>query len=350
MGFQVNGNTFIDNTGSAIFNANTIVANNFSVQLTPFVSRESTSPMQGTVAGFTAGGHDASSPPIETNIIDKFPFANELTAVDHGDLSAARRLLSGQSSDTQGFVAGGYYAPAGGNVNIIEKYPFATNTTATDHGDLTVAQRGGAGQSSTTHGFDSGGNDPSASNVVEKFLFATNTTASDAGDLSVARTQAAGQSSETEGYTTGGQLSPPFPFSPNEQTNVIDKFSFSSFVTASDVGDLTQVRARSSGQSSKTHGYSSGGIQNPPPVNFNTIDKFPFSSDTDATDVGDMVFIVNDSAAGQNSREHGYISGGGGNGTYINTMIQRFPFATDTNASDVGNLTSKRGQNAGAQD
>ena len=85
-------------------------------------------------------------------------------------------------------------------------------------------------------------------------------------------------------------------------------------------------------------------------MNFNTIDKFPFSSDTDATDVGDMVFIVNDSAAGQNSREHGYISGGGGNGTYINTMIQRFPFATDTNASDVGNLTSKRGQNAGAQD
>lgn len=346
MGFQVNGNTFIDNTGSAIFNANTIVANNFSVQLTPFVSRESTSPMQGTVAGFTAGGNDGSSPPVETNVIDKFPFANELTAVDHGDLQGPKRLHTSSSSDTQGFVAGGYFAPVSpANLNIIDKFPFATNTTASDHGDLGANRRQLAGHSSTTQGFVSGGIEPPPArvNTVEKYNFASNVTASDHGDLVVATEDHAGQSSETHGYATGGLA----PSTPNT-LNTITKFAFDTNTTASDIGDLTVLRTATTGDSSKSHGYTLSGFQNPPLVTLNVIDKFPFSSDTNATDVGDTVDGVY-YVSGQNSREHGYISGGAGNSFY-KTMIQRFPFAIDTNASDVGDLTQARGQNAGAQD
>ena len=54
--------------------------------------------------------------------------------------------------------------------------------------------------------------------------------------------------------------------------------------TATDVGDITQVRNMPVGTSSLTYGYTSGGYS---PYN-NIIDKFSFSSDGNATDVGDL--------------------------------------------------------------
>ena len=70
-------------------------------------------------------------------------------------------------------------------------------------------------------------------------------------------------------------------------TNVIDKFPFSSDADATDVGDLSVARGIASGQSSRTHGYTSGGADATPAPS-NVIDKFPFSSDDNATDVGDL--------------------------------------------------------------
>ena len=67
---------------------------------------------------------------------------------------------------------------------------------------------------------------------------------------------------------------------------MIDKFPFSSDANATDVADLTQSRyLLAGGQSSASHGYSSGGYY---PSTFNTIDKFTFSADFKATDVGDL--------------------------------------------------------------
>ena len=65
--------------------------------------------------------------------------------------------------------------------------------------------------------------------------------------------------------------------------NIIEKFPFSSDDNSTDVGDLTVDRLGPSGQSSSTHGYTSGGH---PTVN--VIDKFTFSADANATDVGDL--------------------------------------------------------------
>lgn len=348
MAFQINGNTIIDSSGSLIVNANTSIANNFSVQLTPFASRESTSPMQGTVAGFTAGGNDANPPPVENNTIDKFPFANELTAVDHGDLTAAKRFVVGHSSDTDGFTSGGLTGP-GALLNVVDKFPFSTTVGASDHGDLSEERYSTASQSSGTHGYVSGGytTTPAAGtvNIIDKFLFTTNVTASDIGDLSQARRNGDGNSSETDGYTSGG-TDPAVP----GDVNTIDKFPFASdaFGTASDVGDLTLVKRQMSGQSSKTHGYISGGVESGTPTEVNVIEKFPFATDTNSTDVGDLVLALQ-APQEQSSRENGYASGGD-DGTTDVGMIQKFPFATDTNASDVGSLTVARSQGAGQQD
>jgi hypothetical protein len=77
-----------------------------------------------------------------TNSIDKHPFATDANATDVGDLTGNRYQLSGQSSTTNGYTAGGNVPP---NTNIIDKFPFSTDANATDVGDLLGAYRETAG-------------------------------------------------------------------------------------------------------------------------------------------------------------------------------------------------------------
>ena len=76
-------------------------------------------------------------------------------------------------------------------------------------------------------------------------------------------------------------------YTASANSNVIDKFSFSSDGNSTDVGDLTVARYYACGQSSTTHGYCSGGTTGHP-ANQNIIDKFTFASNADATDAGDL--------------------------------------------------------------
>jgi hypothetical protein len=224
-----------------------------------------------------------------------------------------------------GYTSGGHPA-----VNVIDKFPFSADANATDVGDLTVGRYGSAGQSSQTHGYASGGGTtPPAgvlgSNVIDKFSFTSDANATDVGDLTVARYNVVGQSSTTHGYSSGGS------------SNVIDKFTFSADANATDVGDLTVGRISSAGQSSQTHGYTSGGA-----TTTDVIDKFPFSSDDNATDIGDLS-VARYTASGQSSTTHGYSSGGySAPAAQRLDTIDKFTFSTDANATDVGNLTVAR--------
>jgi hypothetical protein len=316
---------------------------NVTIQNNGFLEVNSSDGFQGTVAGYTSGGNAPS-----LNIIDKFPFSSDTNATDVGDLTAPRRVLSGQSSTTHGYTSGGFTP---GQRNIIDKFPFAVDTNSSDVGDLTEFKSGLAGQSSTTHGYASGGfkGPPGYTNVIEKFPFAIDTNASDIGDSTTTGTYgAAGQSSTTHGYSSGGGLGPP-----NPTINVIEKFPFATDTNATDIGDLTQARIRVAGQSSITSGYTSGGAiptPNTPPI-VNTIEKFPFATDTNATDIGDLT-QGRYAPAGQSSTASGYTSGGipappDSNATNI---IDKFPFTSDSNATDVGDLTVARRSVAGNQD
>ena len=286
---------------------------------------------QGSIAGYAVTG----------NNIDKFPFATSTTnATDTGNLLATwGNIAGGQSSATHGYACGGYNPGVPGAVNTIQKFLFNTNSNSTDVGDLATAVYNPSGQSSSVNGYTSVGTGvppaqtPSA--AIQKFPFATDTNASNIGSLTVARRGAAGQSSKTHGYASGGQ--PPL-------TNTIDKFSFVADANGTDVGDLTQARHVPAGQSSTTHGYTSGGYLPSPSVNYNTIDKFPFSSDANATDVGDLTQIRS-GPSGQSSTTHGYASGG----FPTTNTIDRFPFSADTNATDVGDLAVANYYQAGCQ-
>lgn len=170
-----------------------------------------------------------------------------------------------------------------------------------------------------------------AANIIDKFPFSADGNATDVGDLTLARFDTSGQSSTSDGYTSGGR-------SPN--VNTIDKFPFTSGGNATDVGDLTRVAYGAAGQSSSTSGYVSGGTSFS-----NVIENFPFSTNGNASDVGDLT-QGRYTRAGHSSVSHGYTSGGYSAGTYQVT-IDKFPFATNANATDVGDLTLNRRDSAG---
>ena len=121
---------------------------------------------------------------------------------------------------------------------------------------------------------------------MDKILFASDGDSTDVGSLiQTGQTYSpAGHQSLTEGYASGGTTPP------STSLDTIQKWSFAADGTATDVGELTQVRAYAGGTSSRSSGYTAGGYSQVPggATYVNTIDKFPFTSDTNASDVGDM--------------------------------------------------------------
>ena len=307
--------------------------------------------------GSTSGYHSAGTADFSTNsnVIEKWPFSSDSNSTDVGDLTCARRQLSGQSSDAAGYTTGGYgtVPPFAVKSNIIDKFPFASDGNATDVGDMTVGRIYTAGSSSSDNGYASGGNGtPYSSNIIEKFPFASDSNASDVGDLITATQAAAGQSSATDGYVSGGRTGPPAT-----EVNSIEKFSFSSDGNATDHADLVFDTAYAAGQSSATHGYLTGGGSNTSSPTGNPsnsdqrcmIQKFSFSSGDQATDIGELT-SKRYTAAGVSSTTFGYTAGGRDSGTpQFRNVIDKFSFSSDGNATDVGDLIGVMAVGAGQQ-
>ena len=196
----------------------------------------------------------------------------------------------------------------------------------------------------TAGGYFNGYNVPqpaSAQDVIDRFPFTTFSTATDVGDLAAAIYDTAGQSSSTHGYVSGGfQETPTIAY-----TNNIQKYPFAqSSGTATNVGTMTQTKYRAVGTSSETHGYNAAGLLPWPssPPTTNVIEKFPFASDGSSSDVGDVTYIGWGKAPASSS-SHGYSAGyfSGGN------IIEKHSFAADGNATDVGDLAYGRSRIAG---
>ena len=285
----------------------------------------------GSNYGYISGGT------ISPDAIERFSFTSDGNATDVGDLFEGRYYCSGQSSSTHGYTSAG----EPGAKNTIDKFPFTSGfTTATDVGNLTGGRNKVAGQSSIPNGY---GYNTGGGNVIDKFSFSSDGDATVAGYTLTTRSNVTGQSSATHGYTSAN----------SPITTDIDKFPFSSDDDATDVGDLTLARSNTSGQSSATHGYTSGGYTTGPgdAGRDDTIDKFPFSTDANATDIGQLSASRNGSA-GQSSTTHGYTSGGYEPAPVGKTShIDKFPFASDFSgtATDVGDLVTGRYWAAGQQ-
>lgn len=340
MTYRVNGITVIDlNKNVTVAGANVIGAGSVGAAI-PSV----------TTNGYVAGGNNVS-PGLTLSYIEKFSFANDVGGTATvGELTQGRQWAAGQSSSTHGHISGGLVNVLGGPlpaVNTVDRFTFVYNENARDIGDLTIARSLVAGQSSSTHGYTTGGgryaNIPSslAFNKIDKFPFATTfTVATNVGTLTSNVWGAVGQSSSTHGYTSGG-----YALLPAAGTSlVISKFPFASDTNATNVGNLTQARHSGTGQSSSTHGYVSGG-EVPGTGGVNVIDRFPFASDTNATDVGDLAG-GGVGGAGISSPTSGYVTSLSPGGS----KIYKFPFAaTTTNAGVSSFLTFDRSAATGVQ-
>ena len=200
----------------------------------------------------------------------------------------------------------------------------------------------------STSGYTSGGDTDDIFNydkkTIDKFSFASNNNAVAVGDLSIGRDHVSGQSSTTHGYSSGGYAPPLGTF----WSNIIDKFPFTSDTNAVDVGDLATAVQGSQGNTSTTHGYVAGGRSSPSP-GITTIQKFPFASDTNASNISNYLSVGRYRGCGQSSETHGYVTGGS-----PTLVIDKFPFASDVagTATSAGNLSSRSsafaGQNSAA--
>jgi len=232
------------------------------------------------------------------NAIDRFSFASFAPAVNLGSLTptTVARSAGGHSSREHGYVSGGLTTPfstSDASRSLI-RYPFASaaDEVATSN-SLTSAGGGHAAQSSNTHGYVSGGYGGSTAAPVgytriDKFAFQASSICTNIGNLTQQRSNhlisepsayssIAGISSAIAGYSAGGQSTPPSPS--NTYFNTVDKFPFATDTNASDVGDLTGNRGAAIGTSSTTTGYVNGGY-GAPANSINTIDSFPFANDS----------------------------------------------------------------------
>jgi len=311
---------------------------------------------QGSSFGYNAGG---SNPPATMiNVIEKYPFTSDSNSSDVGDLTQAAFSSIGMSSATNGHALGGVSPPYASVTDRFDKWPFASDTNATDVGDMVpvLGSIGSTGQknsaSSADNGYIGGGlrcripSGPYVSNIY-KYAYSTDTLSDSGADMGLSRPSgtSAAHASTTEGFISGGFSTPPAAWCTR-----IDKFPFSSDTNSTDAGDLYAFKTNHTGHSSDTHGYAAGGNGGPQtpyvPYARNTIQKFSFTSGSTGTDVADLGTHPYD-AMGTSSTSYGYVQGGRQDpastpnlkpGSSKLQLIQKFPFSSDTNSSCVGDL------------
>ena len=144
---------------------------------------------------------------------------------------------------------------------------------------------------SNTYGYVAGGTGDASwteTDVIEKYSFSTDGNSTDVADLIGNHYQGAGVSSTTYGYACAGKNDGSYTWS-------IDKFSFASDSNATAYSGIISGSPSNdhvgsiSASSSSTHGYTTGGQKGVAPwTSSNIIDKFSYSSEGNATDVGDI--------------------------------------------------------------
>ena len=315
----------------------------------------------GSQTGYVCGGYMGKSPDDTSGpnvwygtAIQKFSLATDGNATNVADILSGRRHQSGHSSNTHGFVVGGYQGQASSSLDIIERFSFTTDSNSTDWADMTsIMNVHSAAASSCTHGYSYGGEDGVGPNrsVIDRFPFASQTNATDWADCTIRQHQATGCSSDINGYGVGGRT---FGAAPDAWLNNIDKYPFASQTNATDIGDLVLARGAGAGVSSETDGYLVGGYNispNPgtsaPIWDRTNIDMFSFANGTqNAVDHGDLPLELSAGAhsnAGVSGETHGYSVGGifsrnVNNHQWPREQIEKFAYASNVTATDVGDL------------
>ena len=190
------------------------------------------------------------------NNINRFSFASGTqSGEDWDDMTGSGRYTRSGHSDkanTYSYSSGGY----GPLINEIGRFSMVSSGTSNDVGDLTQVTSGAASATNATHCYSIGqeytagaGGDGT---VVSRWAFAASVDASDWSDLMGAQYSGGGATNGdgSYGYMQGGG---------NPTMSRIQKVNLTAQATAEAVGETTQDRHSSGGNSSSTHGYCVAG-------------------------------------------------------------------------------------------
>jgi len=169
-------------------------------------------------------------------------------------------------------------------------------------------------------------------NVIQKASFSTLGNASDWGDLTVARGKTSGCSSATRGLAGGGRSS-------GGDTNVIDYYSLSSSGNATDFGNLVATVQSPSALANSTRGVWGGGETG---VRTNVIQYVTIASTGNASDFGDLLLTIEKMGSAASTTRGLFAGGRGGD------IIQYITIASTGNATDFGDLTATTNFGGGA--
>jgi len=366
MAFQRSGNTLIAAT-------RTMSLAQFNVtQDTGVIEVLTAPPSVGTIDAYTSGGQVV---PSYTSKVEKYPFATDTNATSIGNLTVARRDMSGHSSASASFTANGYNGPS--QFEIIEKFTFATALPATaisvgvtqsNFGNPTQNRAyfsDSAGLSTSTYGYVVGGwrsNSATSSplfsqkySALHRFAFSNVTASTSAYDIVFGmanRVKGAAISGPAKGYVAGGTYTTGSDsFYANGQ---IRNFPFASEANGTLGGYLATGRTSVSGGASTVNGYVFGGVTTLPGTITSSVERFPFASDTNATSLGNLATTISElGPTSSTSSSHFYIAGGATTyappAVYVAT-ITKYPFSSETSAFSVGNLTTPTYGHTNTQD
>ena len=287
----------------------------------------------GRGRGIIAGGDN----PTFLSSMEFVEIATIGNSTDFGDMSEAKRNLTGASSSIRGLIFGGQTSPSpNAPIISIEYTTISSGGGGNDFGDLVVSHVDGAGVTSDIRGFICGGGN-SYQNVMEFVTIASTGDATDFGDLTeFGRQLNAGCESPTRGIILGGYNGAPHP-SPSSVTSTIQFFNFASQGNTTKFGELTEKARNVIAVSDQTRGVRMGGYSETanPAAFTNTIDFITMASEGNATDFGDCLSALLNGAPAQNKTRG--VMMGGSTPTYTNT-IQFITIQSAGNATDFGDL------------
>ena len=115
------------------------------------VRRSYSASLSNSVRGIFGGGVIVTPSSVIVNTIDYVTIASTGNAISFGDMSQARRLVAGSSTQIRGVFAGGGTSVPASQVNTIDYVTIASTGNAQDFGDLTSVIQG-MGACSDSHG------------------------------------------------------------------------------------------------------------------------------------------------------------------------------------------------------
>lgn len=321
------------------------------------------SPFQGSTSGYIIGGASAYPLLSGSSQIQKFGFSSGSPASGIGSMAGQWVAAGGASSDTNGYVQGGFRTNPYGSYNAtIDRHPFSSDSNGSLVQTLdpsptmpspTVNQQHMTGFQSLSTGYAYWGRGTGEI----KMSFSADTDAATFTDelarqftpspLQIPSTMLSAGATSTQNRYKAGGYQPNVPFA-GYFGILRNPFSSDASII---VGGLTWPGYYAAGVSGETAGYALGGspawnknAQNPNPAlqEHDNIQKFLFASDTDATDIGQLA-QTRQQMTGFSSTTDGY--GAGGVVRPANTAkdeIYKFPFSSESTVSDQAEMQTAR--------